>query len=89
MGIPLDGPALMLGDNNSIALKFTMQSSVLKKKHNACAYQRVWEAIAAGIMKFTHLPSELNYADILTKPLSNITLRCLLKPLLFRNPLIF
>jgi hypothetical protein len=89
MGVPLDGPALLIGDNNSIVLNCTMPSSVLKKKHNACAYHRVREAIAAGIMKFTHIASEYNYADILTKPLSNISFHRLIKPLLFRDPMIF
>jgi hypothetical protein len=89
MGVPLDGPALLIGDNNSIVLNCSMPSSVLKKKHNACAYHRVREAIAAGIMKFTHISSEYNYADILTKPLSNPSFHRLVKPLLFRDPTIF
>ena len=38
MGVELDGPALLLGDNNSVILNCTMPNSVLKKKHNACAY---------------------------------------------------
>ena len=41
LGRPLDGPALMLGDNNSVVLNTTMPSSVLKKKHSACSYHRV------------------------------------------------
>lgn len=86
MGVPLDGPALMLGDNNSVVLNCSMPSSVLKKKHNACSYHRVREAIAAGILKFTHIPSESNYADILTKALSSATFHQLVKPLLFRVP---
>ena len=88
LGAPLDGPALMLGDNNSVVLNCTMPSSVLKKKHNACSYHRVREAIAAGIIKFSHIPSEDNYADLLTKALPNATFHQLLKPLLFRNPLV-
>ena len=88
LGAPLDGPALMLGDNNSVVLNCTMPSSVLKKKHNACSYHCVREAIAAGIIKFSHIPSEDNYADLLTKALPNATFHQLLKPLLFRNPLV-
>ena len=86
MGVPLDGPALMLGDNNSVVLNTTMPNSVLKKKHNACAYHRVREAIAAGIVKFSHIRSEMNYADILTKSLSSNDFHTLVKPLLFRVP---
>ena len=84
LGAPLDGPALMLGATTTVVvLNCTMPSSVLKKKHNACSYHRVREAIAAGIIKFSHIPSEDNYADLLTKALPNATFHQLLKPLLF------
>jgi hypothetical protein len=53
--VALDGPALMLGDNMSVVLNTTVPSSVLKKKHNAIAYLRVREAIAARIMRFASL----------------------------------
>ena len=69
MGVEPDGPALMLGDNNSVVLNCTMPHSVLKKKHNACSHHRIREAVAAGIIKFAHIPSTMNCADILTKPL--------------------
>jgi hypothetical protein len=85
-GVPLDGPALMLGDNHSVILNTTVPSSVLKKKHNACACHRVREAIAAGIMRFAHVSSAENYADIFTKPLPPVTFHTLVKPLLFRTP---
>ena len=86
MGVEGDGPALLLGDNNSVVLNCTMPHSVLKKKHAACNYHRVREAIASGAMKFAHIPSEINYADILTKPLSGSAFMNLVRPLLFRNP---
>jgi hypothetical protein len=35
LGVVLDGPALMLGENVSVVLNTTIPSSVLKKKHNA------------------------------------------------------
>ena len=86
MGSEPDGPALMLGDNNSVVMNCTMPSSVLKKKHAACSYHRVREAIAGGILKFAHIPSSMNYSDILTKPLPGPQFRELTKPLLFRVP---
>jgi hypothetical protein len=35
LGVDLEGPALMLGDNISVVLNTSVASSVLKKKHNA------------------------------------------------------
>ena len=86
LGTPVDGPALMLGDNNSVILNTTVPSSTLKKKHNALAYHRIREAIAGGIMRFAHIASVENFADILTKPLANAAFHSLVKPLLFRQP---
>jgi hypothetical protein len=86
IGVPIDGPTLMLGDNNSVVMNTTIPSSVLKKKHNAIAYHRVREACAANIIRFVHIPTETNYADILTKPLGSEKFYTLVRPLLFRNP---
>jgi hypothetical protein len=68
IGVPIEGPALMLGDHMSVMISTTIPLSVLKKKHLACGYHRVREAIAAGILRFAHIPSAENAADILTKP---------------------
>jgi hypothetical protein len=58
LGVALNGPALMLGDNMSVVLNTTVPSSVLKKKHDAIAYHHVREAIAARIMRFAYIKSE-------------------------------
>jgi hypothetical protein len=84
LGVALDGPALMLGDDVSIVLKTTVPSSVLKKKHNANAYHRVREAIAARIMRFAYINSGENVSDVLTKALSNEKVHYLMKGWLFR-----
>ena len=87
MGVPIDGPALMLGDNMSVVLNTSVPSSVLKKKHLAIGYHRVREAIACGILKFAHIRSDENIADILTKPLPNPKFYPLVKSILFRVPI--
>ena len=56
-GVPIDGPTNMYIDNKS----------VVKKKHNAIAYHRVREAVAAGTIRIAYERSETNLADILTK----------------------
>jgi hypothetical protein len=86
LGVAIDGPALLLGDNNSVVLNTSVPSSVLKKKHHACAYHRVREAIAGNIMSFVHIPGITNYADVLSKPLPSETFHGLIKPLLFHVP---
>ena len=86
LGVPIDGPALMLGDNMSVVLNTTVPSSVLKKKHLGICYHRVREAIAAKVLRFCHVRSEENLADVLTKPLPNHLFYNLIKPILFRVP---
>ena len=86
LGVPLDGSALMLGDNKSVVLNTTVPSSVLKKKHCAIAYHRTREAIASRAVRFCHVESSKNMADILTKPLPNTLFHHLVRPILFRNP---
>ena len=85
MGMNLEKYALLLGDNNSVVLNTTMPSSVLKKKHCAVSYHKIREAIAAGIVRFSHISSENNYADILTKPLGPRKFMKVMKPLIFCN----
>ena len=77
LGVPIDGPTTMYGDNMSVVLNTTVPSSQLKKKHNAIAYHRVREAIAAKMVRLAHIPSVNNVADILTKPLPVDAFVCL------------
>jgi hypothetical protein len=86
LGVPVDGHALMLGDNASVIASTTIPSSPLRKKHNAVAYHRVREAIAAGIIKFAKIDSKDNLSDCLTKPLGPDDFLRLVKRVLFRTP---
>ena len=67
IGIPIAGPAILLGDNQSVITSSTSPHSTLNKRHNALAYHRVRESIAAKILQFYHIPGIENPADILTK----------------------
>jgi hypothetical protein len=80
LGVPIRQRSMMYGDNMSVVLNTTLPSSALKKKHNAIAYHRVREAVAAGIVEFEHIPTEENIADCLTKPLSPFAYNKLVKP---------
>jgi hypothetical protein len=85
MGVPVKGPAIMFGDNKSVVMSTAMPSSTLKKKHCGIAYHRVREAIAAGIVRFIHIPGITNEADILTKPLAKAVFFRLLRQTLFKG----
>jgi hypothetical protein len=74
-GIPIDGPANVFCDNKSVATNSTVPDSTLKKKHNAIAYHRVREAVAAGTIRIVWVNSKSNNADLLTKPLPSTDLR--------------
>ena len=41
----------------------------MKNKHNAIAYHRIREAVAAGVVKMCYIQSSLNLADAMTKAL--------------------
>lgn len=86
LGVPLEDTSVMVGDNMSVVVNTTLPSSSLKKKHLACAYHRVKEAIAAGFISFGHIPTQLNLADICTKPLPSASFHGLLANYMFRRP---
>ena len=69
MGMRVEGPSTLLIDNNSVVINSTLPSSMLKKKHNAIAYHKVREVVAAVIVRIAHISSKMNRSDILTKPL--------------------
>jgi len=86
LGVPVNEPALLLGDNQSVVLNTTLPSSVLKKKHCAISYHRIREACAGSIVRFVHINSPENIADLLTKSLGKAAFYELTKRTLFRNP---
>ena len=85
MGVPLDGPSWMFGDNLGVIMSTTIPHSSLTKRHNALAYHRIKEAVAAGIIKYNHVPGKENPADVLTKFLPHVTTMLLTKYLLFQQ----
>jgi hypothetical protein len=86
LGVRLEEQTVMLGDNMSVVLNTTIPSSSLKKKHLACSYHRIREAIAGRYVKFGHVRSEKNLADVNTKPLDSTAFHRIIDPYLFRNP---
>ena len=72
-GIPIDSPTNVFCDNEAVTKNVTLPESTLKKKHNAIAYHRSREAVAAGTIRVAKEDGKTNLADVLTKPLTQVT----------------
>jgi hypothetical protein len=68
-GVPVEGPANVYCDNQSVVHNATTPESTLAKKHNAICYHCVREAAAAEVIRVPKEDSKSNLADGLTKPL--------------------
>jgi len=69
MGVPIDGPANVFCDNESVVKSTMNPESTLKKKNVSIAYHKVREYFAAGIINVYFQYSEDNLADVFTKVL--------------------
>ena len=83
LGVPLDGPSWLFGDNQSVITSSTIPHSQLAKHWNSLSYHRVCEAIAAGVIRFHFITSTDNPSDILTKPMDHTTAWTFVDALLF------
>ena len=72
-GVPIEGPTNVYCDNEAVTKNAIYPESTLKKKHNAIAYHRTREAVAAGTIRVTKEDGKTNLADVLTKPLPQVT----------------
>ena len=70
MGIPIEEPTYIFGDNMSVIHNTQKPSSTLKKKSLAICYHFIREAVAMGECLTTHIRSEDNPADLCTKIMS-------------------
>ena len=69
MGIPVESPAYVFGDNKSVLANASVPDSVLQKKANSIAYHFVREGSAMDEWRITYINTHENIADLLTKPL--------------------
>ena len=67
MGIPIDRPSYVYGDNMSVLHNSLNPESILKKKSNSIAYHLVRESVAMDEMRTGYIKSEDNPADLMTK----------------------
>ena len=69
MGVPIDGPSLIYGDNMSVIHNTQRPESTLKKRNNSIAYHAVRESVAMGESLTGHVRTNDNPADLATKVL--------------------
>jgi hypothetical protein len=72
MGIPLTGPSYIYGDNKSQVTNSSRPELTLKKKCNSICicYHAIRESVAMGESLITHIKTDDNLSDFLTKTTS-------------------
>ena len=83
LGVPVETATMMFGDNETVVNTASVPHSKLHKRHNALAYHRTREAIAAGIIRFHHIEGNKNPADVVSKHWDYPSVRDVLRPLLY------
>ena len=69
IGIAVDIPSFVFGDNQSVLSNTSLPHSKLKKKSSSIAYHFVREGATKNELKKTYLSTNLNPSDMLTKSL--------------------
>jgi hypothetical protein len=69
LGVPVNKPTLMIGDNLGSLISATQPGSPCKKKHSQIAYHYVRECVASRIISIRKIHTDHNYADANTKAL--------------------
>jgi hypothetical protein len=83
LGVPVRNKSFMFGDNQAVVTNSTIPHSTLNKRHNALAYHRVREMIAAKVLGYYWIDGKSNPADIVSKHWGYQQVWTLLKPILF------
>jgi hypothetical protein len=83
LGVPFMSKDYMFGDNEFVVNSSTRIDAKLHKRHNALAFHKVREAIAAGFTAYYHVPSQHNLADVVSKHLGYNDVWLLLQLILF------
>ena len=83
LGVPIEGPSILLGDNESVVKGVTIPHRRLNKRHLMLSWHYLREAIATGTYDYVHIPGKINPADILSKHWGYRNIWSMLKPILF------
>ena len=82
MGIPVEGPSYIFGDNKSVLANSSVPDSMLQKKSNSIAYHFVREGCCIDEWRVTYINTLENIADLLTKPLGGEKRRYFIRQIL-------
>jgi len=85
LGVPINGPTVVLGNNESVINSAAIPHSKMHKRWVALSYHGVRYADAAGIINIHHIAGKKNPADILSKHWDLPSVWNAMKPLLFWN----
>ena len=66
-GVDIDGPAIMLNDNEITVNKISMVKSTPTKKHSSISYHLIRQNAAAGVVNIEWILIAYNISDVLTK----------------------
>ena len=67
MGVPINEPSLVQGDNMSVIFNPTTPKLNLTKKSNSNFYHAVCESVAVNELLVGHISTHDKYSDLLTK----------------------
>ena len=73
MGIPVNSPAFIHGDNQSVLWNTTVPESTLKRKSSSVAYHFVREGVSKDMWRTAYVRTNENVADVFTKVISSIS----------------
>ena len=83
MGVPIENPIHIRGDNMSVITNASVPKSMLKKKSQSIAYHFIRETAARKVIYVTYEPSTTNLSDALTKIQSAAVRDRLIEKILF------
>ena len=86
LGIPVNEPTKLFGDNLGVIQNVSMPEATLQKKHTVISFHRVRECLAAKIIEPHKIDCKDNFADIFTKPVDGTAFKYLAWDLMWKTP---
>lgn len=83
LGVPINGPSHMFGDNKAVVDSSTRIDAKLHKRHVALSFHFVRSIIASGVARFYHINGDINPANVLSKHWAYSGVWRVLQPILF------